>query len=62
MVRKRATSAQRPFVHEHPWAKDVAMASNFEAQGTSGRSLMFETGLGNLDAVRVLVPRRIAPM
>lgn len=42
------------FVREHPWAKDVAMALNFEARGTAGRSLMFETGPGNLDAVRVL--------
>jgi hypothetical protein len=42
------------FVREHPWAKDVAAALNFEARGTSGRSLMFETGPGNLDAVRVL--------
>jgi len=42
------------FVREHPWAKDVAMALNFEARGTTGRSLMFETGPGNLDAIRVL--------
>jgi hypothetical protein len=42
------------FVREHPWAKDVAMVLNFEARGTTGRSLMFETGLGNLDTVRVL--------
>jgi Peptidase family M28 len=42
------------FVREHPWAKDVAMVLNFEARGTSGRSLMFETGPGNLDAVGVL--------
>jgi hypothetical protein len=42
------------FVREHSWAKDVAMVLNFEARGTSGRSLMFETGPGNLDAVRVL--------
>ncbi len=42
------------FVREHPWAKDVAIVLNFEARGTSGRSLMFETGPGNLDAVRVL--------
>src|SRR5262249_7939051 len=46
------------FVREHPWAKDAAMVLNFEARGTSGRSLMFETGPGNLDAVRVL---RTAP-
>jgi len=42
------------FVREHPWARDVAMALNFEARGTSGRSLMFETGPGNFDAARVL--------
>jgi hypothetical protein len=46
------------FVREHAWAKNVAMALNFEARGTTGRSLMFETGPGNLDAARVL---RIAP-
>ena len=42
------------FVREHHWAKDVAMTTNFEARGTEGRSMMFETGAGNLDAVRVL--------
>jgi hypothetical protein len=42
------------FVREHPWAKDVAMVLNFEARGTAGRSFMFETGPGNLDAARVL--------
>jgi len=42
------------FVREDPWARDVAIALNFEARGTSGRSYMFETGPGNLDAVRVL--------
>src|SRR5581483_7420809 len=42
------------FVREHRWAKDVAFALNFEARGTTGRSYMFETGPGNLDAVRQL--------
>ena len=42
------------FVREHPWAKDVGVALNFEARGTRGRSYMFETGPGNLDVVRVL--------
>jgi hypothetical protein len=42
------------FVREHPWAKDVAFVLNFEARGTSGRSFMFETGPGNLDAARAL--------
>ena len=42
------------FVREHPWAKDIAVVLNFEARGTSGRSFMFETGPGNLDAARAL--------
>ena len=42
------------FVREHPWAKDVSVTTNFEARGTEGRAFMFETGAGNLDAVRVL--------
>lgn len=42
------------FAREHPWAKDVAIALNFEARGTSGRSYMFETGPGNRDAVSTL--------
>jgi hypothetical protein len=46
------------FVREHPWANDVDVVLNFEARGTNGRSLMFETGAGNLDAARVL---RAAP-
>src|SRR5215204_2651123 len=42
------------FVREHPWAKDVGVTLNFEARGTTGRALMFETGPGNLDVARVL--------
>jgi hypothetical protein len=42
------------FVREHPWARDVAVVMNFEARGTNGPSLMFETGAGNLDGVRAL--------
>jgi hypothetical protein len=42
------------FVREHPWARDIGVALNFEARGTEGRSYMFETGPGNLDVVRVL--------
>jgi len=42
------------YVREHPWAKDVAVVLNFEARGTGGRSLMFETGPGNLDVARAL--------
>ncbi len=42
------------FVREHPWAKDAEVVLDFEARGTEGRSLMFETGAGNLDVARVL--------
>src|SRR5262245_54925282 len=42
------------FVREHPWARDVTFTLNFEGRGTRGLSLMFETGAGNLDSVRVL--------
>jgi hypothetical protein len=48
------------FVREHPWAKDVAVVLNFEARGTTGRSFMFETGPGNLDAARALRSARDA--
>lgn len=33
----------KAFVDEHAWFKDVKIALNFEARGTSGPSLMFET-------------------
>lgn len=42
------------FVREHAWAKDIAAVLNLEARGTSGRSVMFETGPGNLDIARAL--------
>src|SRR5215213_5425859 len=35
------------FVKEHPWAKDVGLALNFEARGSSGPSFLFETSDGN---------------
>lgn len=35
------------FAQFHPWAKDVAVVLNFEARGTRGPALMFETGPGN---------------
>ena len=42
------------FVREHPWSRDVAFILNFEGRGTRGQSLMFETGAGNMDGVRIL--------
>jgi Zn-dependent M28 family amino/carboxypeptidase len=37
----------RAFVEGHPWAKEIGAAVNLEARGTSGPSLMFETGSAN---------------
>jgi Zn-dependent M28 family amino/carboxypeptidase len=33
----------KAFVEEHPWAKDVGIALNFDARGTTGPSYMFQT-------------------
>ena len=35
------------FVAEHPWARDVAVAFNFEYRGNRGPMLMFESSAGN---------------
>jgi hypothetical protein len=35
------------FAEQHPSARDVRLALNFEARGTAGTSLMFETGKSN---------------
>jgi hypothetical protein len=43
----------RAFVDSHLWAKDVRAAVNVDARGTSGPSLMFETGAANEWAVHL---------
>lgn len=43
----------RAFVEKHPWAKQVRAVVNLEARGTSGPSMMFETGTANAWAVRL---------
>ena len=41
------------FVREHPWAKDVALALNFEARGSGGPSNMIvETNNGNKNLIK----------
>ena len=37
----------RAFVNEHPWAKDVGLVFNFEARGSDGPSMMFQTSPEN---------------
>ena len=40
------------FKEEHPWVDDVEMIVNFEAMGTKGQSIMFETGYNNRNIIR----------
>ncbi|MFZ0036451.1 MAG: M28 family peptidase [Candidatus Acidiferrales bacterium] len=47
------------FVEKHPWAREVKVAVNLDARGTSGPSLMFETGSANDWAMRLFA--RVVP-
>lgn len=42
------------FMSEHPWARDVRIAINFDSRGISGVSQMFETSAENGQLVREL--------
>ncbi|HOZ48992.1 MAG TPA: M20/M25/M40 family metallo-hydrolase [Candidatus Hydrogenedentes bacterium] len=44
---ERGLVGAEAFCLEHPWMADVALVLNFEARGTCGPSLMFETGPDN---------------
>lgn len=41
------STGAKGFIYNHPWAKDVAVVLNFEARGTSGPVIMFETSSEN---------------
>lgn len=49
----------KAFTREHPWARDVGLVLNFDARGTGGPSMMFETSEGNGWMVREVA--RAAP-
>ncbi|HTU36258.1 MAG TPA: M28 family peptidase [Candidatus Acidoferrum sp.] len=49
------------FVDFDPWAKDVRAAVNIEARGSSGPSLMFETGSANAWAVQLYAQHALRP-
>ncbi|HTS12124.1 MAG TPA: M20/M25/M40 family metallo-hydrolase [Candidatus Limnocylindrales bacterium] len=51
----------RAFVDSHPWAQDVRAAVNLDARGSSGPSLMFETGSANEWAVRLFAQHASHP-
>jgi hypothetical protein len=52
----------RVFVNEHPWAKEVRAVVNVDSRGTSGPSLMFETGDANEWAVRLFAQHAAHPV
>ena len=52
----------RAFVAEHPWAKEVGVALNFEARGNGGPSVMFETSPQNGGLIRALAKATSHPL
>ena len=51
----------RVFVDQHPWAKEVRVAVNVDNRGTSGPSLMYETGDANAWATRLYTEHASRP-
>ena len=51
----------RVFVGQHPWAKEVRVAVNVDSRGTTGSSLMFETGDANEWALRAYASQAKRP-
>ncbi len=51
----------RVFVGSHPWAKQVRAAVNIDDRGTSGPSVMFETGSANEWAVNLYAQHVVRP-
>jgi hypothetical protein len=49
------------FVDSHPWAKEVRAVVNLDARGTSGPSLLFETGSANNWAIRLYAKHAARP-
>jgi Peptidase family M28 len=52
----------RAFVAEHPWAKEVEVALNFEARGNGGPVIMFETSPQNGALIRALAEATAYPL
>lgn len=50
------------FVQKHPWAVSVKAAVNLDARGTSGPSMMFETGAANAWLMRLYRQAMSRPM
>jgi len=52
----------RAFLAEHPWAKEVEVALNFEARGNGGPVIMFETSSQNGALIRALAKATSYPL
>lgn len=52
----------RAFLAEHPWAKEVEVALNFEARGKGGPVIMFETSPQNGALIRALAQATSYPL
>jgi hypothetical protein len=52
----------KAFVDQHPWAKEVGVALNFEARGNAGPSMMFETSPRNGALISALGKAAPAPV
>ncbi|WP_445362246.1 M28 family peptidase [Microbulbifer sp. ANSA003] len=52
----------KAFIERHPWADSVSAVVNLEARGTSGPSLMFETGSKNHSVIRALASSMARPV
>jgi len=51
-----------PAIHAYPGLDRVALVLNFDARGTTGPSIMFETSPGNLDLIRHYAAADYAPI
>jgi peptidase M28-like protein len=51
----------RLFVDQHRWAKEIAAAVNVDTRGSSGPSILFETGSANLWIVRLYAKHAAHP-
>ncbi|QRO00998.1 M20/M25/M40 family metallo-hydrolase [Archangium violaceum] len=52
----------RAFAASHPYAREIRVALNVEARGSSGPSMMFETSAGNENLVRLFTRRTAFPI
>jgi hypothetical protein len=48
------------FINQHPWAKDIGLALNFEYRGNRGAFMMFETSSGNGKLIEGLADSKAA--